>query len=878
MTSPPDTRSRSKRPANDPDGDPALSRGTRFHAFAALAFVLVSGGLYAAFVAATRTAPSRGYTTLGTWLGIGASACFLFALLYSLRKRAGQEWMPGRLQTWLRLHLWISLLGTVAVLLHAGFHVDGGVGTVALVVLSLTVVTGLGGWWLYVKVPPVVRARVDNLAIPGVVEARDRLAARLEDLAAGDRSDAFRAQYAALVGRPGGMAVGALREGEESRLVEARRLHDEVRDLDVRLAAQRRLYGWLRGWLWVHVPAAFLLVPAVVWHVYDAEEWGLDAAQVRPEDYADPATCARCHEKQYREWSSSSHALAMSSPVMEFQTRLVELKEREQLRTHLIGERIVGDLCVRCHAPTGYPRTNPGASEATLSLARERAPASRTGVSCVACHQVSRVHPIDPEDVRAARVADFERAFPGGRLPDGRVVTTREAVLDPHRTRDPAFGIPYKNIENLIWTQGRRMIGPFATGQDGVLASIGNDAHRGEGMAVMREPEFCASCHTVVVDNPNDHGRRVVTLQNTYGEWRDLGDEGVRWGDDPGPSRHGETHCMQCHSMDLTSVAAFAQGADARRLSLEGLQRQVRERLTRLELPQDDTRAAAPADGFDQPLPTGRRRYLHRFVGVDHHLGESPGERAEAAEWTKKLLQIAAAIRIGGFDGDGRVLDAGGKLNVEVANLATGHNLPAGFAFAREIWVEVSVSDAATRPSADDPRAWKVVVGGSEQVVGDPLGDDERLDKTKTGLRNFQAVLFDANGKRDARDTRDRSNPNATGAETVLQNETTDVLKGGKAREKGFLDRVDPLPPGGKSKNLAIELPSGWRGPSGSWVRVRLRFRSLPPEFIERLADRFDAQHDTGDGKWPEGPAAACRALVQRLHIVDMASDVASLR
>jgi hypothetical protein len=47
---------------------------------------------------------------------------------------------------------------------------------------------------------------------------------------------------------------------------------------------------------------------------------------------------------------------------------------------------------------------------------------------------------------------------------------------------------------------------------------------------------------------------------------------------------------------------------------------------------------------------------------------------------------------------------------------------------------------------------------------------------------------------------------------------------------------------------------------------VRLRFRNLPPEFLEGLAVEFDANGDT-----PR--AARTRRLVDHLQIFDMAGD-----
>lgn len=882
-----------RRVVASPPLDAPPQRSARFHLFASITFVLLSGALYAAFVVVTRIEPARGYTALGTWLGIGASACLLFALLYALRKRAGQEWLPGRLQTWLRLHLWVSLLGTVAALLHAGFHVDGGLGTWALAVLTLVVATGLGGWWIYVQVPGAVERSVGNLAIRAVEAERVEVAAQLEDVAAG-RSDTLKAHVARLLDGSSPAPVGALAPGEDRLLAAARALRVRIAALDARLAGQRRLRAWLRGWTWVHVPVAILLVPVVGWHVWDAQEWAHEVRRVRPDDYASPESCRECHEQQYEEWSRSSHATAMSSPVMELQTRLVTLKDLNDFPRSGGTSPLVDDLCVRCHAPTGYPPGNREAREDLLASAADRSPASRFGVSCVACHQVAHVHPATPEAFADARrddlrCAEAARRGSDGRyhLDDGTLVREEDLLADP---RQVGFGLAFKNIENLVWTRGIRMFGPFGPGAGSAdpHPSVGNAAHRGELLSTMREPEFCASCHTVVVDDPNDRGRRAVALQNTYNEWRGLGSDAThsRWGGDPSPHRNGTTHCLQCHGMPLDGVLRTLAALNGRRAEFDELRREVRREIDRLALPQGETFAAQPSDGFDQPLRPGRRRFTHRFVGVDRHLGpdapypvghprrgENPSHVEEAFKHTKDLLRVAAAVRAVELRSDGTLV-------VAVANLATGHNLPAGFAFAREMWLEVAVSDAHGRPALDDT-SWRVVVGGAPGGVPLERGPDRdgtRLDKADPRLRNFQAVLFSKDLESDDLDPRGRGR---RGAETVLQNETTAVLKGPTAQSAGFHDRVGPIPPGGVA-TLSIRLGAeadGRATRTTRWIRVRLRFRSLPPEFLERLARRFepgrsDVSRSFQSPRSEAANAARARALIRDLRVVDMAEDV----
>ena len=231
-----------------------------------------------------------------------------------------------------------------------------------------------------------------------------------------------------------------------------------------------------------------------------------------------------------------------------------------------------------------------------------------------------------------------------------------------------------------------------------------------------------------------------------------------------------------------------------------------------------------------------------------------------------QLLKIAAAIKITNATDD--------QITVEVANLGTGHHLPAGFAFAREMWIEVSVDG-------------RVVAGGRN---GDPLKPNEKLDKYGEGkagkLVNFQAVLW--NGDDGA-----ESSDGCRHGETVLQNECVNVLKGPDAVEKGFFDRHKFLEPG-EIRTIDINVDSK----DAELIKVRLRFRNYPPEFLQQLAHRFrrdESRYKLGpnchneweqdderadriwhrnranDGSRPSG--SNFRDLVDGLHIFDMAED-----
>jgi hypothetical protein len=506
------------------------------------------------------------------------------------------------------------------------------------------------------------------------------------------------------------------------------------------------------------------------------------------------------------------HAIAMSSPVTELQNRLVLIKE-ERDRAEGKTTPDVGDLCVRCHAPTS--RLGPPQSQEDPRAALpERASASAFGVSCVACHLV--------DDLTAK--------------PDHN-------------------GVQFKNLENVDWAPGlKTMFGSFGH-RAGDPPPVGNAGHRSEGREFYvqgrdsaRQSEFCATCHTVAVDLPG--GEKTLTLQDTFREW----DAGSTIGDRLNWKQQG-LGCLDCHGQDLTGVAALATELSRRddrgnSEPLGGRLEKITAALQGLSLPPSDRLAADPNGRVDGPLPERRQRG-HTFAGVDYHLEPAMPFATDASEATsdpaiqsetlarvQSLHRIAAAVHISDVTGS--------ELQVDVMNLASGHQLPTGFAFAREMWIEVAIADSGPR----FPDGFRVIIGGRPD--GLPLRSADPLDKRQSGLRNFQAVLFDEAG----------------GREVVLQNEATTVLKGDAANRAGFTDREAPLQPG-EIRSLRIALPEEVAG--GTPVRVRLRFRNLPPEFIEGIAAKFD---EIGDA----ARAARTRGLVDHLQIFDMAGDTLPAR
>jgi hypothetical protein len=227
-------------------------------------------------------------------------------------------------------------------------------------------------------------------------------------------------------------------------------------------------------------------------------------------------------------------------------------------------------------------------------------------------------------------------------------------------------------------------------------------------------------------------------------------------------------------------------------------------------------------------------------VGADYPLDDSAAQQALRPA-REALLRRAAALSLvpGSLKPS---LDSLG-FALEVSNVGTGHNLPGGFAFVRQMWLEVSLLDSAG-----------TVVDSSGRIANaaDDLCDSSILDDLQNPMRpsikgcaksdpllvNFQQMLVDnAQPKRGPNgapllDTRGEALlEGALGArETAIQTLTA----GATPRIRPF----DKKPTAPLAAGESHVFPYTFRLSSGSAVktlRVRLMFRASPPYFLRAL-------------------------------------------
>jgi hypothetical protein len=265
------------------------------------------------------TGRSVGGTPLGLIYGGTAAAVFVFAALLGLRRKR-PTLKVGRLQTWLKGHIWLSALTIPLVLLHCGFSTGSPMTQCFLVIYAIVMVSGFYGLALqhflprlmkeqvpletiFEQIPhilnqfreaaqelrksldPVPSPTVVTPATPGAAAVTESLTTLIETTP--DPSAQTLKQFideAALpyLAAPRGdkLLLGAQRVSDDQfrllkisvgaewqgKVDQLQAWCDERRQLDL----QTKLQHWLHGWLLVHIPFSVLLLIFTAWHAVAA--------------------------------------------------------------------------------------------------------------------------------------------------------------------------------------------------------------------------------------------------------------------------------------------------------------------------------------------------------------------------------------------------------------------------------------------------------------------------------------------------------------------------------------------------------------------------------------------------------------------------------
>ena len=370
---------------------------------------------------------------------------------------------------------------------------------------------------------------------------------------------------------------------------------------------------------------------------------------------------------------------------------------------------------------------------------------------------------------------------------------------------------------------GRKFYGPYAD-------AVGNAFHRSEKSELFTHPEeLCRNCHNVQLDKNGDgrfdRGTDLV-LQTLFDEWEAY-------------AKAGGAACVDCH---MPSVRGAKRAAAAASIPFEQ----------------------------DQDAPARRLRD-HSFVAVDYPLDDRAAREAVAPK-REALLASAATLTLPPES----VKKSGAEVAfaATVANTGTGHYLPGGFAFVRQMWLEVTIADAAGTALAtsghlaktDDDLCDASIMDDAENPMRPLLTGCTAVD---TELVNFQQMLLDK--VEVARDDQgeirtglrgERLLARPAGAREAVIQELTGgpVPRTRKATGKPTV----PLAPG-----ESATFPYRFAVPEGSTparLTVRLLFRVASPYFLRALGR-----------DQPPSEAPRLESLVNELVVTEMAKVTASL-
>jgi hypothetical protein len=372
--------------------------------------------------------------------------------------------------------------------------------------------------------------------------------------------------------------------------------------------------------------------------------------------------------------------------------------------------------------------------------------------------------------------------------------------------------------------RGHIYLGPFQN-------PVGNAYHQSDDRDIYkRADQLCLNCHDVNYDLNGD-GKIVkgedLVLQQTHDEWSDYRAAG------------GKGTCVGCH---MPVVQGLTRAADGARIP------------------------------FDQDIP-GPPRVVHEhsFVGVDYPLDtvtqSDPHKDARAAllRGAVKLVIDPAPVAVS----EGQL-----ALRIEITNVGSGHNIPTGFAFARQMWLEVKVADRTGATFFTSGALASNVDDLCDQTTLDEQGHPPRklvqgCDKTDPELVSFQTRLVDhievLRDKQGAK-VKDARGDFVLAATEASKETSLQYLTGGPVARTRPSDgqKLVPIAPG-ETRSFVYKVPLPGRFLGAAIVSARLLFRNLPPYMLRDL----DAHQAPGEVR--------LGTLIKNLQIVEMATQKVTL-
>lgn len=369
--------------------------------------------------------------------------------------------------------------------------------------------------------------------------------------------------------------------------------------------------------------------------------------------------CAKCHKRQFREWSVSSHAYAQLSVIF----------NSMQAKFTLLTNGSIGDFCIRCHTNVGMAM-NEEIFTSNLERYRQHGSVAIEGITCIVCHRL-------PE----------EYGIVNGRLP-----------IEEGNIFQPVYG-PTGNDELQRVIKEKDKYKVSSSEEDGGLRRIHREARK---FFKLSTSGMCGQCHDFRLPN----GFR---LEDGFSEWK------------ASPAAKKGESCQDCHMGIEPGVASgYDRGPAAviggiptrdRKLSnhmiagpdysiihpgLYPHNPEAQEMATMEEWLAFDYKAGWGTDEFEDNVSEDYQ-FPERWTSIDDRYdGRDIIEQQfellnEMRERRIKILQ--AGFQIGDIVTKYANERRGIRFKVEVKNGTYGHSVPTGLDAERIIFLQVTVTD-----------------------------------------------------------------------------------------------------------------------------------------------------------------------------------------
>ena len=231
-----------------------------------------------------------GGTWLGYTLGTVAGLMVLWLLWYGVRKRRYRS-TSGTVQGWLSAHVYLGTALVVVATLHTGFELGWNVHTLAYLLMLMVVFSGFYGVFVYLRVPGAMTENLGEQTLESIVLRVADLDREMREKALSLPDDLFALIDQSVAGTRLGGSFWRLVSGRDPACPtasavriwpqQAKRLKGDAARVDKevfglllhkhqlleRARRDLRLKAILDLWLYFHVPAAFMMLAALVAHV-----------------------------------------------------------------------------------------------------------------------------------------------------------------------------------------------------------------------------------------------------------------------------------------------------------------------------------------------------------------------------------------------------------------------------------------------------------------------------------------------------------------------------------------------------------------------------------------------------------------------------------